>query len=149
MDPKQFKENLLAFGSDISKWPAGMREAGLKALRDTSEFRTLLADEERFEEILKSRRFEEPSRDLPDRIISASQRGKKKTPSPSGIGGFLSELLWEFRLPKPALAAVSALLICFLIIGFAIGFSNQTEAMSAEPYQTNLEDFLYYEGEEL
>lgn len=147
MNLKQFKENMVIFGADLSAWPEGMREAGLKALQDSNEVRTLLAEEEHFERILKSRKHEDPSDDLAERIVSASRRGRKK--SLSGIGGFLSELLWEFSLPRPALTAVSVALIFALIIGFAIGFSDSTGTTSVEQYQANLEDFLYYEGEVL
>jgi len=36
-----------------------------------------------------------------------------------------------------------------LIIGFTIGFSNPSGFVSAEQYETNLEDFLNYEGDVL
>ncbi len=145
MNLKQFKENLLVYGANVHKWPEDIRQTGLRALETSSELRTLLAEEERFERVLKTRRYEEPSRDLAERIVSAAQPKKKKVWR--RLGGFFSELLWEFGLPRPALTAVSVALIFALIIGFAIGFSDSTGTTSAEQYQANLEDFLYYEGE--
>lgn len=147
MNLRQFKENLLVYGADIHKWPAGIRKAGLNALSRSSELRTASADEERFERVLKTRKHEEPGSDLAGRIISASQPKKKKARRSPGV--FFSELVWEFSLPKPALTAVSLLLVCFLMIGFAIGFSNSIGSVSAEEYQTGIEGFLYYQGEVL
>lgn len=146
MNLKQFKENLFVYGADVHEWPEGIREAGLKSLESSSELQTLLADEKRFERVLKTRKYEEPSRDLAERIILASLRQKKAR---STIGGFFSELLWEFTLTKPALTAVSVLLISALIIGFVIGFSNPMGPVPTEQYQTNLQAFLYYEGDGL
>ena len=147
MNLRQFKDNLLAYGGNVHKWPAAMREAGLKALESFPELRPLLADEERFERLLNTRKYEEPSSDLAQRIISASQSKKKKLRG--GLGGLFSELVWEFSLPTPALTAVSVLLICFLMIGFAIGFLDPFGSVSTEQYETNLQEFLYYEGEVL
>lgn len=146
MNPKQFKENLLVYGSDVHKWPQDIKQTGLKALQTSAELRVLLADEEHFEQVLKTRKYEEPSSDLAGRIISASQAKKRVR---RGLGRFFSELLWEFSLPKPAMTAVYVSLIFALIIGFAIGFLDVTGSVSTEQYQTNLQEFLYYEGEVL
>ena len=107
----------------------------------------LLGEEEHFEKLLKSRRYEGPSGDLAERIISASVCKKKK--ASNTIAVFLSDLLWELNLPKPALTVVSVLLCLALIVGFTIGSSGLSRYVSAEQYQTNLEEFLYYEGEVL
>lgn len=147
IDLKQFKKNLLVYGSDVRNWPEDIREPGQKALDSSAELRALLGDEKCFEEVLKTRKYEEPDRDLAERIISASVYKKKKTQHI--FRRFFSDLLWEFSLPRPARTAVFVSLIFALIIGFAIGFSNPTGSVSAEQYQTNLEDFLYYEGEAL
>jgi len=147
MDPEQFKENLLVYGSNVHEWPEDIRQAGLKALEISSELRALLAEEERFERVLETRWYEEPSRDLAERIVSASQPKKKKVwPR---LVGFFSELVWEFSLPKPALTAVSVSLVFVLILGFVIGFSNPIGSVSTEGTQTDLQEFLYYEGEVL
>ena len=144
---KQFKENLLVYGANVRKWPEDIRQAGLKALEISAELRALLAEEERFERVLKTRRYVEPSSNLAERIVSASQPKKKKVwPS---LVGFFSELVWEFSLPKPALTAVSVSLVFALILGFVIGFSNPIGSVSTEQSQTALQEFLYYEGEVL
>ena len=147
MNLRQFKEKLLVYGADVHKWPEGIREAGLKALENSAELRALLADEQRFEQVLKTRKYEEPSNDLAERIISASQPKTKKVQR--SLSGFFSELLSEFSLPKPAVTALSVSLVLVLIIGFAIGFSNPTGSVSTEQYQTDLQELLYYEGEAL
>lgn len=147
MNFKAFKENMLVYGSDVSNWPKGMKEAGREALEGSPEIRSLLASEERFEGILKTRKYEEPYGDLGERISAASVYKDKKTQRTSG--GFLSDLLWEFSLHGRAVTAVAVAFIFALVIGFAIGFSNTSESLSAEQYQANLEDFLYYEGEVL
>jgi|LGOV01.1.fsa_nt_gb hypothetical protein len=147
MNLKQFKENLLVYGADVHTWPQDIRQTGLKALENSAELRALLADEERFELVLKTRKYEEPSSDLAERIISASQLKTKKVRR--SLGGFFSELPWEFSLSKRAVTAVSVSLVLVLIIGFAIGFSNPMGSVSTEQYQTNLQELLYYEGEVL
>lgn len=144
---KQFKENLLVYGANVHEWPDDIRQAGLKALEISSELRALLAEEERFERVLKTRRYEGPSRDLAERIVSAAQ--PKKIKVWRRLSGFFSELVWEFSLPRAALTAVSVSLILVLILGFAIGFSNPIGSVSTEQSQTDLQEFLYYEGEVL
>jgi len=140
MDTKQFKENLLLYGADVHRWPEEIRNAGLEALENSSELRFLVNEEARLERILKNRRYEEPSPHLEDRIISAALR-LKKSPTLS-LGTFLSELLAEFKLPKPAWVAIS-----ILMIGFAIGFLDPMDSTPGEQEQINLQAFLYYEEE--
>lgn len=146
MDLKEFKRNVLVHGSDPGNWPEQIREAGQKALDGAAELRALLADEERFEGVLKTRRYEEPDGDLAERIISASV---KKEKAPSTLNAFFSDLLQEFWLPKPALTAVFVSLFFALIIGFAVGFLNSSGYVSVEQDETNLQNLLYYEGEVL
>jgi len=146
MDLKEFKKNVLVHGSDLGNWPEQIRETGQKALDGAAELRALLADAERFEGVLKTRRYEEPGEDLAERIISASV---KKEKAPSTRNGFFSELLQEFWLPKPALTAVFVSLFFALIIGFTVGFLNSSGYVSAEQDETNLQNLLYYEGEVL
>lgn len=147
MNLKKFKEKLLVYGADVHRWPRGEREAVLKALETSPELRALLAEEDRFEQVLRTRKYEEPSSDLAERIISASQLKTKEVRR--SLSGFFSELLWEFGLPKPVLTALCVSLVLFLIIGFAIGFSSPTGSVSTEQYQTDLQELLYYEGEVL
>jgi len=147
MNMKQFKENLLVYGANIHGWPEDIRQAGLKAMETSSQLRTLLAEEERLERVLNMRKYEEPSSNLAERIISAALSKRKRVRR--GLSGFFSELVWEFSLPKPALTAFSVSLILLLILGFAIGFSNPIGSVSTEGTQTDLQEFLYYEGEAL
>ena len=144
---EQFKEKLLMYGADVRNWPKDIRSSGLKALDSSPELQKLVEDEERFEGVLKTRKYEDPSRDLAGRIVAAAMPRKKK--AQSNLGVFFSEVLREFSLSRRALTAVSVSLIFTLIIGFTIGFSNPSAHVSAEQYETSLEDFLHYEGDVL
>jgi hypothetical protein len=144
-DPKQFQENVLLYGAHLDQWPEEIRQAGLESLQNSSELRALLAEQKKFERFLRTRKYEEPSGDLAQRIVSLSYPQDKK--SPSGLGLFLSRLFTdEFHVPKPALIAVSILLIATLVIGFVIGFANPPGSVLTDQVQTNLQDFLHYEG---
>lgn len=147
MNFEQFKEKLLMYGADVRNWPKDIRPSGLKALDSSPEFQKLVEDEERFEGVFKTRKYEEPSRNLAGRIVAAALPRKKKAQRNPGL--FFSEVLREFRLSRRTLTAVSVSLIFTLIIGFTIGFSNPSGYVSAEQYETNLEDFLNYEGDVL
>ncbi len=147
MNVEQFKEKLLMYGADVRNWPKDIRSSGLKALDSSPELQKLVGDEERFEGLLKTRKYEEPSRDLAERIVAAALPKKKK--AQRNLGVFFSEVLREFSLSRRALTAVSVSLIFTLIIGFTIGFSNPSGYTSVEQYETNLEDFLNYEGDVL
>ena len=147
MNVEQFKEKLLMYGADVRNWPKDIRSSGLKALDSSPELQKLVEDEERFERVLRTRKYEEPSRDLAGRIVAAALTRKKK--AQRNLGVFFSEVLREFSLSRRSLTAVSVSLIFTLIIGFTIGFSNPSRYVSAEQYETNLEDFLNYEGDVL
>jgi hypothetical protein len=75
---EEFKEKLLVYGADVHKWPRGEREAVLEALETSPELRALLAEEDRFEQVLRTRKYEEPSSDLAERIIAAAQPRTKE-----------------------------------------------------------------------
>jgi len=147
MDFEQFKENLLMYGADVRCWPNDIRSSALKSLESSPELQKLVEDEKRFEGVLITRKYEEPSRDLAGRIVAAALPKKKKTPRNFGV--FISDVLSEFSLSRRAFAAVSVSLIFTLIIGFTIGYSNPSGNVSAEQYETHLEDFLNYEGDVL
>ncbi len=147
MNFEQFKEKLLMYGADVRNWPKDIRSSGLKALDSSPELQKLVQDEERFEGVLKTRKYEEPSSDLAGRIIAAALPKKKK--AQRNLGAFFSEVLGEFSLSRRGLAAVYVALIITLVIGFTIGFSNPSGYASAEQHETNLEDFLNYEGDVL
>jgi len=143
MEMKNFKENLFLYGANIHHWPEEIRQAGLEALGSSSEMQVLLVEHEHFEKIIKTRRYEEPSGNLAQRIISASLQQK----APLSFGSFISELLNEFRFPKPALSVLSIVMILVLIIGFTIGFSNPSESVLTAQEETSLQVFLYDEGD--
>lgn len=140
VDVKEFKKNLLLYGADVHQWPAEIRQAALEALEISSELQALLTDQEHFERVLKSRKYEEPRSDLAGRIISASLHQEKR--ASLTIGAFFSELFAGFNLRRWALTVIAV-----LIIGLAIGFSNPMGSLLAEEDQTNLQEFLYHEGE--
>jgi hypothetical protein len=142
MDEKQFKKYLLVYGADVHQWPEEIRGTAVEALADSSELRALQADHEGFEGVLTSRSYQEPPSTLAQRIISASQQGRKRTSL--SRGAFFSELLAGFSLRRWALIAIAV-----LIIGFIIGLVNPIGSLVAEETQTDLQEFLYYEGEAL
>jgi hypothetical protein len=148
MDPKQFQENILLYGVDLDQWPEEIRQEGVESLKNSSELRALLAEQEKFERVLRTRKYEEPSGNWVQRIVSLSYPQDKK--SPFGLGLFLSRLFAdEFYLAKPALILSSALMITALVIGFVIGFANSTGPILTDQRQASLQEFLHYEGDGL
>ena len=146
MNFEQFEKNLLMYGADVRNWPKDIRSSALNAL-SSPELQKLVENEERFEGVLNTRKFEEPSKDLAGRIVAAALPKKKKAQRKFGM--FFSDMLSEFSLSRRAFAAVSVSLVFILIIGFTIGYSNPSGYTSAEQYETHLEDFLNYEGDVL
>ena len=146
MNFEQFEKNLLMYGADVRNWPKDIRSSALKAL-SSPEIQKLVENEERFEGVLNTRKFEEPSKDLAGRIVAAALPKKKKAQRKFGM--FFSDMLSEFSLSRRAFAAVSVSLVFILIIGFTIGYSNPSGYTSAEQYEIHLEDFLNYEGDVL
>lgn len=146
MDTTQFKENLLLYGTNINQWPENIRKTGLEALESSAELQALQKDHEKFEKALQIRRYEEPADNFAQRIISASLQQRQKAPfSP---GSFISDLINEFRIPRPALAALSLMMILALTIGFAIGFTTPTESpVLNNTEETTLQAFLFDEGD--
>ncbi len=88
MDPREFKENILLYGVDLHQWPEEIRQVGIEALQKSSELQALLAEFEQFEKVLITRKYEEPSDHLGQRIVSLSLYRDKK--SPFSLGLFLS-----------------------------------------------------------
>jgi hypothetical protein len=136
MDAEQFRECLLVYGADVLRWPDEIRQAGLELLGRSLECRSLQEYHARFEEVLRARRYEEPTPDLARRIISAALRRRKK-PSP-GLAAFLAACFADFRLPKPVLTAVAV-----LIVGFVVGFLLSPEQGLVGQEQSDLQEFLY------
>jgi hypothetical protein len=148
MDPKKFKENLLLYGPDLNKWPEEEKQAGADLLRHSPELQSLFAEQEEFERILKTRKYEEPSSNLAQRIVCLSDPQNIKAPSRLGL--FFSGLFADnFYLPNPAFIVVSIFMVTALMTGFFIGFSNPTGSTSTDQGQANLQAFLHYEGDVL
>ncbi len=151
-DKEKFEENLQIYGADLDTWSDESAQYWVEALADSHELRKLHAEYKKLEEILLSRKYEEPSQDLADRIsYAALQRGRAKKTSP--IKGFLDELLSGIHFPLPRYALASLLVFSMLISGFATGYalSEQSYSQTTEAYvtQSDIYDFLYYEGEML
>jgi len=142
MDGKQFKKYLLVYGADVHQWPEEIRGTALEALADSSELQALKADHEDFESVLTSRSYQEPRGTLTQRIISSSLQDRRR--ASLSHGAFFPELLAGFSLRRWALIAIAV-----LIIGFIIGLVNPIGSLVAEETQTDLQEFLYYEGEAL
>jgi hypothetical protein len=148
MDPRQLKENILLYGVNLYQWPEEIRQEGLELLQKFPGLQALLDEYEQFERALKTRKYEEPSDNLGQRIISLCLHQEKK--SSTGVGLFLSRLFVdEFYLPKPALIAVSIVTIIALLTGFVVGFSNSSGTVLTDQRQANLQEFLHYEGDVL
>jgi hypothetical protein len=148
MNPIQFQENILLHGVDLHQWPEEIRQEVLESLQKSPVLQAILDEYEQFEEVLKTRKYEEPSGHLAQRIVSLSLHQEKE--SRIGLGFFLSRLFAdELYLPKPALIVVSILTIIALLTGFFVGFSNHSEQVLANQRQANLQEFLHYGGDVL
>ena len=141
MDKNQFKENLLLHGSDIRSWPEEIIRAALEALENSPDLKALIKEQEHLESFLNTRRYENPSNDFAERIISASLHKKQ---SSFTLSAFVSALMGEFRFPKPALTTISVLIL-LLAVGFITGFFIPSEYVSTPNDETSLQAFLYYE----
>jgi hypothetical protein len=148
MDPKQFRKKLFLYGAELNEWPEEIRQAGMESLRNSSELQALLAEQEKFERVLKTRKFEEPRGNLVQKIASLSSIHDKR--SPSGFGLFFPRLFAdEFYFPKPTLVLASSLMIATLVAGFVIGFSNSNGSITIDQSQANLQEFLHYQEDGL
>jgi len=148
MDAKHFEENVLSYGADLDKWPEEIRQEGMESLKNASELQAVLADQGKFEKVLKSRKYEEPSGNLSQRIISLSLQLEQK--SPSWLSLFFSKIsVDEFFSHKPARIMASFLMISILVVGFFIGFSISPEPRISDERQAGLQEFLHYQGDAL
>jgi hypothetical protein len=94
------------------------------------------ADDEKLEEMLKSRRFEPARPDLASRIIFKASGMPQNRPLSLWQG--LRQLFTDF-LPKPAYVLASV-----LILGLVIGFSTATDTTPADDANPiNIQGFLY------
>lgn len=146
MHRKEFEEYLLLYGADINLWPQEIRQAGLEAMESSAELQAFYQDHDNFEKLLHSRRYEEPADNLAQRIISVSLQQRQN--APFSIGSFISGLINEFSVPRPALVALSLMMILALTIGFTIGFTNPSgSSVLNNTEETNLQAFLFDEGD--
>jgi hypothetical protein len=149
IDRERFKETLMLHGVDLNQWPEELREEGLESLRNDPELQSLLDEQERFETVLKSRRYEGPRDNLAQRIVSLASLQDRKAGFKPGL--VLSRMLGdEFYLPKPVLILISILMVAALGIGFAIGYLNPTKTTaSTDQRQAYLQEFLHYQEDVL
>ena len=137
MDKREFKESLMLYGADISRWPEGLNDqarAALKAGGELSEELTALVEEEvSFETLLATRSFEEPSDYLAGRIIAHTQESALVLER-----GLVGWIFAEFFTPRAAIA-----LALTLVIGFMAGY--MTPKLSGSFDQLALEDEMILE----
>jgi hypothetical protein len=98
----------------------------------------LAEDEKDFEQLLSSRKYEQPDIDLERRIIN-SAKSEEQIKSES-IWSYIEQLFSTFHIPVPAMA-LSILLILGITIGYLYDDTN-----SGQQDEVALNDFLYYQG---
>lgn len=144
MNEHDFRKNLIIHGANLHRWPEELQQAGLDALHRSRALQKLVVEQADFDRALEARGYEEPSKDLADRIIKASRETVQKTSF--SISAVLSELFGFFIMPKRMTAFVSVIMIMLLLIGFAIGFSGPLAPSDTEQASTGLQDIFYSEG---
>lgn len=146
MDRKRFEESLLIYGADINRWPEAIKQAGLEALESSAEFKSLYKDHDDFENLLHHRRYEDPAGNFARRIISASLRQRQN--APFSIGSFITGVINELHIPRPAIAAISLAMVLAMTIGFSIGFTDlSASSVLNNTEETGLQTFLFDEGD--
>lgn len=136
MDRNQFLEYLDIYGSDLERWPDGVRQDAIAACSSSSELMRLLEEEKLFEETLSVSAIEAPSPALEARIIaSARPRAQERRTFLEYLSGLFSAI----PIPTPRFA-----LPLLLVIGIAAGyyFANYT-TQEDEPVQ--FAGVLFYE----
>ena len=144
MSYNKFRKKLVIHGADIQNWPEEIRSYGLKALESSPELRKLVKEEKNFEEILQNRKYEEPGKNFAGRIALAACSERRMIQS--NPVRFFSAMLREFRISRFAFTTVFVFFIATLIAGYTIGVSASINDVSADQYETGLEDFLNDEG---
>lgn len=138
MERNQFIEYLQLYGSDIEKWPEGLRQEALSLYRDSSEIKDLVESEKGFESILSERAFEEPSSDF-ERRITLSAKPKVEKEEKNSV---FSSIFDFITLPKPALT-----MAFLLLFGFSLGFFYDTYADTGDETLVLSEYITFDEGE--
>jgi len=132
MTEKEFKQCLMLYGTEVENWPDEILAEAIRAQYHPT-LSELMLEEQYFDEmLLHSRRFEDASPDLADRIIHAARSAV--TTSRNSLATYLQELLASL-LPQPAFALATV-----LSLGIVIGFSVPAPASANESAQTYLED---------
>jgi hypothetical protein len=122
MQRSEFLKYLNLYGSDVKRWPEGIRKDAFNSYNNSPELQKLVEKEYQFEELLDALPFEETSSDLTERIIMSAGRRPAVEESAEDIndaGSFLYELFLRFLSPKPVMA-----LALTLIVGFVVGYSE-------------------------
>lgn len=100
-------------------------------------------NDQRLEEMLRSRRLEPPSSDLAERIILKAQAIPQNQALP--LGQSIRRLFAEFHLPKPAYVLAGTLLI-----GLFLGFNNPFDTAPADGINPPAaQSFLYADEDDL
>jgi hypothetical protein len=93
--------------------------------------------EDKLDELLRSRRIEPSSPDLAQRIILKAQ-GLPQTQTIS-LWEWVKELFVEFHLPRPVYVFT-----CTLIIGFVVGFNTPFKTTGTDDLDSDqVQGFLY------
>ncbi|HVY54509.1 MAG TPA: hypothetical protein VHC46_02010 [Thermodesulfobacteriota bacterium] len=141
MDRKELMNYLELYGSDLDKWPSGLREEAGRACAASPELRAAFEEEKRFEEALMDRGFEEPSPGLEARIISAAHSLKRPEPAKISVLGLLGAVFSAMPLPRPAIA-----LPLLLVIGMAVGYLYSNYSNNDSDNSIYAELMYYGEG---
>ncbi|MEQ9619787.1 MAG: hypothetical protein RIG61_11540 [Deltaproteobacteria bacterium] len=138
MDRKKFLIYLEAYGAELDKWPAELREKAKEVCSLQPDLLKALNEERRFEEALSMRRFEEASPGLERRIIDTAAMEKPALENYS-MFDILGSVFKTIPLPRPAIA-----LPLLLVLGIFAGFLYASYTENAES-STQLAGLLYYE----
>jgi hypothetical protein len=98
-------------------------------------------NDEKLDEMLKSRRLEPAGPDLAPRIILKAQQTPQNQIS---LTEWMKRLFAEFHLPRPAYV-----IACALIFGILVGLYNPLDTATDESDPIYLQSFLYADEEAL
>lgn len=127
MTSKELQQNLSRYGSDLSRWPAKLRQQLEDALGSDASLQEILSREVQFEHRLRAIPLQAPSPGLAQRIILQAKQ-------PSALN---TKAVWFW--PKTALA-----MSLLFALGFGLGFGvYQRSDRTSVKSEINLNDFLY------
>lgn len=99
-------------------------------------------NDEKLDEMLKSRRLEPAGPDLAQRIILKAQQTRQNQTIP--LTEWMKRLFAEFHLPRPAYV-----IACALILGILVGLYNPLDTATDDADPVYLQSFLYADEEAL